>query len=183
MPCVSFEHALVLDPKNIEAMVGAAMVDGILGTNFMTDDRAVHLARAEATVSKVLSRSPNHSVAHWILGGVLSSVNRVAQGIAECERALTLNPNLADAHAQIGLTKLYMGRGMETEAHVNEAIRISPRDVSAYRWLAYAGQAKLVLNQNAEAIFLVRSQYPSERKLCDRPLCTRRRTGPDWLVR
>jgi hypothetical protein len=58
MPCVSFEHALVLDPKNIEAMVGAAMVDAILATNFMADDRS---AKAEATLSDVLSRDPNHT--------------------------------------------------------------------------------------------------------------------------
>ena len=48
--------------------------------------------------------------------------NRAAQGIAECERALALDPNFADAHAIIGLAKIVIGRFEETEAHVQEAI-------------------------------------------------------------
>ncbi len=42
---------------------------------------------------------------------------RATQGIAECEQALALNPNLADAHANIGLAKYFMGRAAETEDH------------------------------------------------------------------
>lgn len=54
--------------------------------------------------------------------------NRAARGIAECEQALVLNPNLADAHAARGLAKFLVGRAAETEGHVLEALRLSPRD-------------------------------------------------------
>jgi tetratricopeptide (TPR) repeat protein len=53
------------------------------------------------------------------------------QAIAECERALALDRNLADAHAAIGAAKNYMGRSAESEGHVNEALRLSPRDIFA----------------------------------------------------
>jgi hypothetical protein len=53
------------------------------------------------------------------------------QGIAECEHALALDRNLAQAHAVIGLGKIFIGRAEETEAHILEALRLSPRDTLA----------------------------------------------------
>ncbi|SHH06769.1 adenylate/guanylate cyclase domain-containing protein [Bradyrhizobium erythrophlei] len=147
-----FERALALDPGNIEAMVGTAVVDTVVGTNFFTDDRAAYLAAAEATVVKALSHAPYHAFAHLVLGAVQIATNRAVDGIAECERALALDRNLAEAHAQIGFAKYVMGRGAETEAHINEAFRLSPRDVSAYRWMSMVGFAKMQLSEDAEAV-------------------------------
>jgi TolB-like protein/class 3 adenylate cyclase len=48
-----FEKALVLDPENIEAMVGLARVDTSLGASFMTDDYSARLAAAETTITSV----------------------------------------------------------------------------------------------------------------------------------
>ena len=95
-------------------------------------------------------------MAHQVLGLFLISTNRAAQGIAECERALALDRNLAPAHGAIGLAKYSMGLGEETECHVQEALRLSPRDTSAYRWMMYAGFAKLLLGADEEATREVR---------------------------
>ena len=48
--------------------------------------------------------------------------------MAECEYALELDPNLANAHSNIGFGKIHVGRAEETEAHILEALRLSPRD-------------------------------------------------------
>ena len=159
----NFERALTLDPKNIEAMVGTAIVDLILGANWMSDNRAGLLAKAEATLINVLSRAPNHGFAHLVLGATLNASKRAAQGIAECERALVLDRNLAEAHAQIGLAKHLMGRGVETEACVNEALRLSPRDVFAHRWFNLVGLAKLALNEDTEALSWFRRSVEANR--------------------
>jgi TolB-like protein len=146
-----FERALALDPGNIEALVGMAMVDAVTGAVTGTD-RVACLAAAEATLTKTLSLAPNHASAHNWLGFVQIQSNRAAQGIAECERALALDPNLAAAHATIGLAKHFMGRGEETESHVQEALRLSPRDTEAYVWMIFAGFAKLELGADEEAV-------------------------------
>jgi Flp pilus assembly protein TadD len=65
---------------------------------------------------------------------------------------LALDPNLAAAHATIGLAKHFMGRGEETESHVQEALRLSPRDTEAYVWMIFAGFAKLELGADEEAV-------------------------------
>jgi tetratricopeptide (TPR) repeat protein len=108
----------------------------------MTDERAGRLAAAEATLTKILSLAPNHATAHCLVGLVLIYSKRAAQGIAECERALALDRNLALAHALIGFAKYVSGRGEETEAHVLEALRLSPRDSNANVWMVWIGNAK-----------------------------------------
>ena len=152
----SFERALAHNPKNIDAMIGTAIVELILSGSLLSDNQATHRTKAEVTLTQVLSLAPNHAFAHLALGATLIETNRVAQGIAECERALALDRNLAEAHAQIGLAKILMGRPAETGAHINEALRLSPRDPFVYRWLMWAGIANLVLGQDADALGLFR---------------------------
>ena len=67
---------------------------------------------------------------------------RAADGVAECEHALALDRNLANAHSIIGFGKIFLGRAEDTEAHVAEALRLSPRDTVAYSWMSMAGVAK-----------------------------------------
>src|SRR6266478_5525041 len=105
-----FERSLVFDPGNVEAMIGLANVDTIVGASFMTDDGPAWLAAAETTLIKVLSIRPNRAWAHAALGYVQIFTNRAAQGIRECEHALALDRNSADVHAALGLAKFYMGR-------------------------------------------------------------------------
>jgi hypothetical protein len=76
-----------------------------------------------------------------MLGIIQILTNRATQGVAECERALALDRNLAHAHAWIGLAKMFIGRATETETHVDEALRLSPRDTRSYIWLLIAGLA------------------------------------------
>ena len=158
-----FDRSLALDPGNIEALVGSARVKAAIGANLTRDDYTAQFAAAEATVTKALSLAPNHARAHSVLGLVQSFTNRAVQGIAECERALALDHNLADAHAFIGLAKFLRGRSEETEAHIHEALRLSPRDNNAYRWFMYVGLAKLFLGADAEAVAWLRRSIEANR--------------------
>jgi tetratricopeptide (TPR) repeat protein len=147
-----FERALVLDPGNFEALLGTAAVDQQVAAGYERDDRPVRFAAVEATLTKVLSQSPNNAWAHYWMCRVEVQTKRGAQGISECERALALNPNLASAHAQIGLANLFDGHPEETEGHELEALRVSPRDTEANVWVAYIGLAKLHLGAYEEAL-------------------------------
>jgi TolB-like protein/Tfp pilus assembly protein PilF len=146
-----FARALALDPGNVEALVGNAFVDSVVGSHMFSTDRAERLAAAEAAATKALSLAPNHAWAHMVLGNVLIFTNRPSQGIAQCERALELDRNLAMAHAYIGHAKMSIGRAEETDAYVVEALRLSPRDPTAYVWMAGAGVAKLFVGADEAA--------------------------------
>ena len=160
-----FERALALDPGNIEALVGLAMVDIFSASNYMTDNGDERYARAEAALTRALSLAPQHATAHLYLGYVQSSTNRADQGIAECQRALTLDRNLAGAHGYIGLVKFHLGRAEETEGHILEALRLSPRDNFVYAWMMFVGIAKLGLGSDEEAVGWLRRAVETNRNL------------------
>jgi tetratricopeptide (TPR) repeat protein len=77
---------------------------------------------------------------------------RAAEGIARCEHALDLDRNIAQAHSLIGYGKLFVGRVEETEAHIAEALRLSPRDPGAFAWMSYAGMSKNVPGSYEQAV-------------------------------
>src|SRR5277367_6313553 len=151
-----FERALALDPDNLDAAVGKAAADVQAAVSYSVDDKAERLELVEANLNRVLSRSPNNAQAHYCMGRVLVQSKRGAQGIAECERALALNPNLAAAHGAIGVAKVFDGHPEETESHELEALRVSPHDTEAYIWVAYIALAKLHLGDYEGALSLYR---------------------------
>jgi TolB-like protein len=151
-----FVRALTLDADNIEAAVAAAHVDFAIAASHMTDDGALHFKIAESTLNSVLSRAPHHPRAHMLLGGVQIRTSRAARGIAECRQALALDRNLADAHAFTGLGKHALGRNEEVEGHIQEALRLSPRDTRAFLWFMFVGMAKLHDNDDLEALAWLR---------------------------
>ena len=158
-----FERALVLDPANVDAIAGMAQVEANFAISLSTDDKAARFAAAEASATRALSLAPDHALAHLTLGMVLGFTNRAAQGIAEYERALALDRNMAGAHSLIGQNKLFIGRAEETEAHVLEALRLSPRDPWAYVWLLTAGFAACLLGRNEEAASWFRRSIEANR--------------------
>jgi TolB-like protein len=151
-----FKRALELDPENVDVLVGIAAIDTACAVHFIVDDAASGLEAAATALLKALSLAPEHALAHMFLGCVQFCSGRTAQGVAECEYALALNWNLAEAHAALGAAKLMDGRPMETEAHVDEALRLSPLDEAIHRWMSYVALAKLHLGADAEAVVWLR---------------------------
>ena len=91
-----FEQAVVLDPKNIYAIFGVASIDVQVAEGYYYfKDRAARLAVAEEMMVQALPQVPNVALAHQAFGQLLILTNRAAHGIAECERALALDRNLA----------------------------------------------------------------------------------------
>ena len=147
-----FDRALAADPNNVDALNGSAAADAIAGASAFVANPMAAFAEAEAKLSKALTLVPDHPRAHMYLGLVEIWTKRAVQGIAECEHALALDRNLASAHHFIGLGKIIVGRAEETEAHIGEALRLSPRDTLTYVWVSHAGLAKLHLGSYEQAV-------------------------------
>jgi tetratricopeptide (TPR) repeat protein len=158
-----FDRALAADPDNVDALIGSARADLAAGAILLVSDPAAAFAAAEAKLTKALSTVPDHARGHVTLGFVYILTKRAVQGIAECEHALALDRNLAYAHAFIGEGKIHIGRAEETEAHIGEALRLSPRDMMAYVWMAIAGAAKRELGSLEEAVAWFRRSIEANR--------------------
>jgi TolB-like protein/class 3 adenylate cyclase/Flp pilus assembly protein TadD len=158
-----FERAVALDPTNIDALVGAARADVLIGAIYTTEHRAERLAAAEALLIKGISIAPRNYWAHLWLGFIQIQTNRASRAIGELQQALALNRNLGAGHAWIGQAKITMGRAEEAEAHVNEAFRLSPNDAVAFIWTHIRGLAKLHLGADEEAVALFRRSVDASR--------------------
>jgi tetratricopeptide (TPR) repeat protein len=76
---------------------------------------------------------------------------------------LELDRNLADTHSVIGFGKIFISRAEETEAHIVEALRLSPRDTMAYAWTTIAGSAKNHLGRYEQAVAWCRRAIEANR--------------------
>ena len=73
------------------------------------------------------------------------------RALREFELAITIDRNLAVAHGYSGLMKFFLGRFGETEGHVAEALRLSPRDPLLFLWRYFIGSADLCLGRTVRA--------------------------------
>ena len=107
---------------------------------------------------------------------------RVLQGIRACERALQLDRNLAGAHAHIGNGKFLLGQAEDTEAHIQEALRLSPRDAQVPLWCIFAGVAKFLLGKDEEAAGWLLRSIETNRNRADLAFNPCRRFGASWRL-
>jgi tetratricopeptide (TPR) repeat protein len=72
----------------------------------------------------------------WMAGHALALLSGdLDGGIALINRALTLNPNSANAWAVSGLARAYLGDAELAIAHLERSARLNPLDAFAFLWL------------------------------------------------
>jgi tetratricopeptide (TPR) repeat protein len=147
-----FDRALEIDPANVDALIYCGSVDLAQGMSWLTDDPLPRLRSAETTFVKALRLRPEDARTRAHFGLLCAVTKRVDRGLSECERALAIDRNCVWAHVHIGTAKYILGRNDETEAHILEALRLSPRDRSTGAWFQIVGFAKLGAGRDEEAI-------------------------------
>jgi TolB-like protein len=160
-----FERALAIDHRYVGALFGMASVGLVSGFSLLTDEPTADFLAAETNAIKALSLAPGDAFGHLVLAFTYIMTNRAAQGIAECKQTLALDRNSVAAHSAMGLAKYYMGLAAETEGHIGEALRLSPRNEDVYLWMYHVGAAKIHLGADAEAIVWLRRSIETNRNL------------------
>jgi hypothetical protein len=147
-----FNRALEVDPANVDAMIYRGILDFNYAISWFSDNPLSRLRSAEEDLVKALRLRPDDPWAHAVFGAVCAVTRRVDRGVSECERALAIDRNGVWAHVWIGMAKYLLGRNDETEGHILEALRLSPRDRDAGGWFGIVGFAKLGAGRDEEAI-------------------------------
>ena len=75
---------------------------------------------------------PSSSIAASNLGAELRLRGRLAESVAQSERALLLRPGYAQAHLNLGLATAAQGRAVEAEGHFRRALELRPRSAPAH---------------------------------------------------
>jgi TolB-like protein/DNA-binding winged helix-turn-helix (wHTH) protein/tetratricopeptide (TPR) repeat protein len=129
-----FERALSLDPHNVPAMTGLAVVLMWHAYDGWSDDWDRDMSRAEEIVNRALMIEPTSSILHNARASLLGNKRQWQAAIAENETAIAYDRNNALAYAIAGLHKAYVGRGDEGIAYLETALRLNPRDGSVPNW-------------------------------------------------
>jgi adenylate cyclase len=153
-----FEQALTLDPANADALAGAALVDS---SNYVFgwSDQSVDLyARAMQRANQALLLNPDQARAHYTKALLIlyktkpsdaASANEV---INEAEASLRADPSFAQAYFPMADGEMLLGRYEQSMSHLEQAMRISPRDSNLGLWHAEMGRDLLALRQTEAAV-------------------------------
>jgi tetratricopeptide (TPR) repeat protein len=147
-----FETALRLDQNNVGALLGFANATMSEVNMYASSDRAGQIRAAEAAATKALARAPDSADAHVTYGTVLFAMRAPERALREFNVAIDLDGSLAIAHAYVGVMKFLLGRAQETRAHVEKAMRLSPRDPFLFQWHFFIGLADVYLGRVVRGI-------------------------------
>jgi TolB-like protein len=151
-----FESSLAIDDENVDALIGLASTHIYAVTSSAAGNQGEHVRIADAAISKALAISPNSAHAYYLSATISFLSGAPERTLRQCERAIGLDCNHAWAHALAGLSKIWLGRAEDTEAHVARALRLNPREPQMFHWHLFLGIADLCLERFDRAIDRVR---------------------------
>jgi tetratricopeptide (TPR) repeat protein len=158
MARVLFNDALARDPEAAHALAGIGWVCALSVLNGWSASPGEDLAVARTAADRLVAMDPDHVVGHYVRGVWLRLQRRTEAARDAFQTAVSLNPNFAPAHAQLGMVQLELGRPEETIRSVERAMRLSPRDPNVGHWIAFIGMAELHRGRYTEAVtWLARS--------------------------
>jgi TolB-like protein/class 3 adenylate cyclase/Tfp pilus assembly protein PilF len=152
----SFEQALALDPRSVDARIGLATVLVTIAASGWSSSVKEDEARAEELLVDALGRDPNSSMAHYAMGLLRIVENRLAEAYTETEAAVALDHNNAWALFQYCQVLKYLGRPQEGIPYIENAIRLNPQDPNIAIFYRLLGECHLLLDHVDQAIDLMR---------------------------
>ena len=147
-----FAKALAIDPDSSEALIQAtwSMVWS-LWTQRGSESEILELRNM---AQRAIAADPDDSRGYLLAGIGDMWLRRLPQAEALLQRAISLNPSLAHAHAQLGGTYNLMGQPARAVAPLIAAMRLSPNDRHMFYPLGELALAKHMQQEWPDAIRL-----------------------------
>ncbi len=123
----SFQRACELDPTFAAAHAELAYTHVAEIVRGLTDDPKSSLELAAVSAERAVTLDRGDPVARVARGRVFMFRHAHDRAIAEMEAALALNLNFERGHYALGMALLYSGRPVDSIAHFERSLRLSPR--------------------------------------------------------
>jgi TolB-like protein/class 3 adenylate cyclase len=157
-----FERAVALDPLYGRPYGWLAYLT-VLGWKHGWSDDSV-LPAAEELARKAVALDPRDHDTHWALASVCSNTGQFDRALTEYERALEINGNEADLHAEMADLTCFAGKHREAIGQIRFAMRANPHFPDWYR--SALGWCYYFIGEYEEAIAEVeRVNTPSDESL------------------
>ena len=147
-----FDQAVELDRAFPDPYVFRALT-GIVGvfSGYATSPSEV-LKEADGFAQRALQLDQGNALAHTIFGRLLTFAGKHEAAIAENRLSIELNPNLALAHYGLGAALLWSGHADRSIPHLEQALRLSPRDPLSPVWRNAMSMALTFMGDDAGAL-------------------------------
>jgi adenylate cyclase len=126
------EEAIALDPEYSRLYMGLAMTHVYNVWYGTTESTEQSLARAFELAQKAISLDDSNAAAYCVLANVYAMKKQYDKAIAECERAVSLDPNSAENIMRSGMVLNWAGRAEEAIPYLQNAIRLNPLPPAIY---------------------------------------------------
>jgi eukaryotic-like serine/threonine-protein kinase len=159
-----FEHVLLQEPGYARAYAGMADCWCALADDWAAPDDAY--PRAKAAAQRALQHDPELAEAMTSLGKVLCWYEWDFAGAEQqLRRAVSLNPNYAEAHWTFGSALPAVGRLSEAVEEMRKALTLDPLYPQYSRWLGrfllYAGDHAAAIDQSHKTMELSTEYFQS----------------------
>jgi adenylate cyclase len=138
----NFEAAEALFRKAIASDAGFAQAYSALAWLYFLRFKMLRTAsfhdihqKARDLALRAIRLDQNDYRAHWVLGFLYTHMGKHAQGLAQFDRALSINPNDANVLVWSAEVLIYWGRPRDALDRCQRAIRLNPSCPDFYHWL------------------------------------------------
>ncbi len=145
-------RAIELDPNFAQAHAGLAFGLYYMVILGFSNDREGDLRRAFEAGKTAVTLDENDPFVHVALGRVHTVRGEHETAIADCDRAIALNPSYASAYFGRAHSLWQCGRAAEAIASHDEAMRLSPNDPLLWAFLASKAIALIMLGRHDEGL-------------------------------
>jgi TolB-like protein len=127
-----FQRAIGFDPTFARAYAGLAMTHSRDAIDGWVADPSRSLELAAELAGKAAVLDPSLPQVHFVSGQVDLFRRRHLAAIEATQRALSVDPNYADAYALSAWVLNYAGRPAEAQGALDKAMRLNPRPTASY---------------------------------------------------
>lgn len=132
------EEAIAVDPNCRQAWWVISVVNIVIAFARQGDNPDAPLARARQAAEKLRALDPNDHAAYMAFGWIGYIERDLVRAKTNLDHAHSLNPNCTMTLMFMGVVETSVGRAEEGYAHLNRAMRLSPRDI----WLGFMNAAQ-----------------------------------------
>jgi adenylate cyclase len=121
-----FRGAIELDPNYAGAYAGLGMGYALDHQNRWSEAPEASLDRAQRCVDDAIGKDDNDPFVHYVAAVVATWKKDYERWAHEDGRALSLNPNYAPAHSNLGTLHIYTGQPFKAIPYIERAMRLDP---------------------------------------------------------
>ncbi len=145
-----FEESIKIDPTFVRPYANLAFIHSMDAGFFWSDDPDKSIALGYEISQQALRLDNTVPQIYFALTSIYQRMGRLEDGISAARKAIELDPNYADAYANLAINLNFDGQYDKALNAIDYAIRLNPETSFSYRWIK--GHTYYLLGEPEKAV-------------------------------